>query len=114
MAAHRFKKGHAPAPNPRTGKPGPGPLGRVSLPNELKRRLSEHFAEIGHKAVDIVFREEPATYLKIIASLVPKELFIASMNISPLAELSEDQLLDTIERIRAMKALPANGTTTIR
>lgn len=105
----KFQKGHKPPVNPRTGKSGPAPV-RVNLPNELKRRLSEHFAEIGHRAIDIVFKEDPATYLRIVASLVPKELFIAHANVGPLGELSDEQLLETLEHIRSMKAIPVNGS----
>jgi hypothetical protein len=57
----------------------PGHIGRPAgtrnrLTGDLLKALANDFAAHGEGVVKVVRCEEPATYLKIIASLVPKKL----------------------------------------
>ena len=60
----------------------PGNLGGPGRPLGSKNKLSEyflhelayHFEEHGREAIERVFEDRPGEYLRIIASLVPKEL----------------------------------------
>lgn len=63
----------------KVGNPGgPGrPLGsRNKLSEYFLHELADHFEEHGREAIEQVFRERPGEYLRIIASLIPKELML--------------------------------------
>lgn len=88
-------------PNPATRfKPGEKPPGN-GRPKEARDRLSrafltsfaDDFEKNGVKVIEDVRREEPGTYLKIGASLLPKEIEITN----PMQALSDDKLADAIE-----------------
>jgi hypothetical protein len=65
--------------------------------------LGEHFAEFGKEAIDRVYREEPATYLKIVASLCPRELRVERS--SPFSELTDDELEMMEQTLASARAL---------
>ena len=61
----------------KVGNPGgPGrPLGSKNRLSEFfLNELADHFEEHGREAIERVFEDRPGEYLRIIASLVPKEL----------------------------------------
>jgi len=61
------------------GNPGgPGrPLGSKNKLSEFFLfELADHFEEHGRDAIEQVFRDRPGEYLRIIASLIPKELIL--------------------------------------
>ena len=61
----------------KVGNPGgPGrPLGsRNKLSEYFLHELADHFEQHGKEAIERVCQDSPAEYLRIIASLVPKEL----------------------------------------
>lgn len=98
-------------PKPRAGQFQPGnrlggrPLGSRNRLTEIAlQALGEHFAVHGVAAIDRVYREEPATYLKIVASLLPRSLHVERH--SPFNDLS-DQELDLLQRfLTAQRASP--------
>jgi hypothetical protein len=96
--ATRFQKGHVHSPEAleKIRK-----RSRGTLTKQFIEELAAHFEEHGRGAINIVYREEPATYLKIIASLCPKEFLIEAVN--PLGDLSDDELLTTLDRVRRLK-----------
>jgi hypothetical protein len=89
-------------------KPGQSgnPAGR---PKGSKQRLSENFISAlcqdfethGQAVIDTVRSEKPADYLKIIASIVPKELTVNHNNIE---DMSDEELLDNLEQVRSLAA----------
>ena len=100
-------------------KPGPSgnPAGR---PKGARNKLGEafleamhaDFAEHGVAAITAVREEKPDQYLKVIASILPRDL---NVNINPNAELTDDQL---VERIRSLDAairpfLDSQGTGSV-
>ena len=96
---HRFKPGHAPTPG------GGRPAGsRNKLTNMLLTALVADWEEFGPGAVRIMRVERPAEYCKLVASLVPKELFIQE---SALGDMSDDELVENLAVIRRLRARAA-------
>jgi hypothetical protein len=78
---------------------------RNKLQGSFIDALARSFEKNGEAAIEIVFREKPVEYLKIIASTLPKE-FLMSPD-SPLSELSDDDLNKVIEFARASRKTAA-------
>ena len=88
----RFKPGQS--GNPKGRKAG----SRNALSEAFISALNQDFEKHGVAVIQAVREDDPAAYLKIIASIVPKDL-----NINPgrtLEGLSDDELLDQLEAIR--------------
>ena len=86
---NRFKPGQSGNPK---GRPK-GARSRVS--ESLLEELAQHFETNGKNAIDVVFKERPHDYLKIIASLVPKQMEIDDLRPKLKAEdLTDDQLAE--------------------
>jgi hypothetical protein len=81
------------------GSGGRQPGTRNRLQADFIDALAKSFAENGDAAIRIVFAERPAEYLKIIASVLPKEFLMADG--SPLSELSDADLESVIALARA-------------
>ena len=63
----------------KVGNPGgPGrPLGsRNKLSEYFLHELADHFERYGREAIERVFEDRPGEYLRIIATLIPKELML--------------------------------------
>jgi hypothetical protein len=58
-----------------------------------------HFRQHGKKAIEKVAREQPASYLKILGLLVPREHKVEHRNL--LKELTDEQLEAMIEHLEA-------------
>jgi hypothetical protein len=70
------------------------------LNQEFIQALLLHFREHGKKAIEKVAREQPASYVKILALLVPREMkFEHSQS---LKSMSDEQLDQAIEALKAM------------
>jgi hypothetical protein len=63
--------------------------------------LQEHFAEFGKAAIDIVFKESPRDYLKIIASVLPKEFVLEDGRLEAMGDDELDQYLAEIRRLKS-------------
>jgi hypothetical protein len=79
----------------KTGGRGKGVRNKISM--AFLEALSKHFDEIGHKAIEVVFEERPHEYLKIVASLLPKEFEITE---NKLVDIADDELDAIIEYAR--------------
>jgi len=64
-----------------------------------------HFREHGKKAIEKVAREQPASYVKILALLVPREHKVEHRN--SLKNMTDEQLEQAIEMVKQM--LEARG-----
>ena len=64
-----------------------------------------HFRQHGKKAIEKVAREQPASYLKILGLLVPREHKVEHSN--PLKDLTDEQLEAMIEYIETSLAAQA-------
>jgi catalase (peroxidase I) len=106
---------HAPIPNPTgdqhgrflTGNSGGGR--RKGSRNKLTERfldtIADDFAEHGAEAIAKVRIDDPAMYLKIVGSLLPRELIMQREESPPVdyAELSDEELVEVIDRRRRQK-----------
>jgi hypothetical protein len=63
--------------------------------------LQEHFQEKGHAAIEIVFRENPKEYLKIIASVLPKEFVLED---GRLESMGDEEIAEYLAEIRRIKS----------
>src|SRR5262249_3268524 len=98
--------------NAMTFRPGlsGNPLGnrhhtRHLLNQEFIQALLLHFREHGKKAIEKVAKEQPASYLKILSLLVPREHKIEHSN--PIKDLTDEQLEAMIEYIENSLAAQA-------
>jgi hypothetical protein len=78
---------------------------RHLLNQEFIQALLLHFREHGKKAIEKVAREQPASYLKILALLVPREMKF--QHSQSLKSMSDEQLDQAIEALKAMLESPA-------
>lgn len=89
---------------PTTGRFLPGNSGGGGRPKGARNILGEafltalqvDFAEHGVAAIQAVRADKPDQYLKVIASLMPKEL---NVNVNELDNLSDDQLIARIRNL---------------
>jgi hypothetical protein len=89
-----FKKGNG-------GRPAGA---RNKLQAKFVEALAKDFEEHGAGIINIVRIEQPATYLKIIASVLPKEFQIGATPVDDLTEEETAAALETIRQIREQKA----------
>src|SRR5262245_7288340 len=71
---------------------------RHLLNQEFMQALLLHFREHGKKAIEKVAREQPASYLKILALLVPREHKVEHSNV--IKSLSDQELEAMIEYLK--------------
>jgi len=69
---------------------------RNKLQENFLKALSEDFAEGGIAAIQNMRVEKPGDYVRMVASLMPKQLEIER----PLQEMTDDELTDSIEALR--------------
>lgn len=85
-----FKKGQS-------GNPGGKAVGaRNRLQGKFINTLAEDFETNGKEAIVRMREEEPAQYIRCVASLMPKELEVTK----PLEELTDDELARAITTLK--------------
>src|SRR5215831_7845076 len=85
-----------------SGNPAGRPKGsRHKLSEAFIAALHEDFVQHGACVIQRVREERPADYMKIVASLLPKELHVQS---APLEDMSDDELMDIIALLRSQIA----------
>lgn len=81
-----------------SGNPAGRPKGsRNKLGEDFIRALHEDFSEHGAAAIQAVRAEKPDAYLKVIASLLPRELKVTTET-----EMTDDQLIERIQQLDAI------------
>lgn len=81
-----------------TGNPLGRPKGsRNKLGEAFVAALHDDFQEHGVSVIETVRRDKPDQYLKVIASILPKEL---TVNTNALGEMSDDELAATLLALR--------------
>ncbi len=90
------------------GNPGRPKGARNKLAEAFTQALHDDFMEHGEVAIQTVRAEKPDQYLKVIASLVPKDV---NLNVNNLDELSDAELAERIQSLAAQLApFLAGGT----
>jgi hypothetical protein len=92
------------ARGPMPSSPGRPQGSRNRLQTKFLYDLAEDWEANGAACIRVVRIEDPAKYMTIVAALMPKELQIET---SVLADLSDEDILDALARIRKMKETPA-------
>jgi hypothetical protein len=69
---------------------------RNRLGEDFIAALADDFAKHGAAAIERVRQEKPSGYIKVVASLLPRDV---NLNVRPLDDLSDEQLL---ERLRSL------------
>jgi hypothetical protein len=72
---------------------------RVKLQRKYFDALLADFAEHGAAAIKIMRIEEPSAYIRVIASLMPKELTVTD---NALGDMSDEDLQQLLTRAQAM------------
>lgn len=89
-----------------SGNPSGRPKGaKNKLTDLFLSAIADDFAEHGAEALASVRTQDPASYLKIVGGLIPRELVLQREE-SPAvdyAELSHDELVDLLEAVRKRK-----------
>ena len=102
----QFQKGH-PA-HPKAGRPKGS---RATLSELFLADVQMHWLVNGKSVIDRVAESDPSTYLRVVASILPKEL---NVTVSVLDTMSDDDLLVLLqglrERRRQQQARVIDGT----
>jgi hypothetical protein len=93
--------------------PSPWPSGRgKGHPNKFSKAflhdVSKKWAQHGSDVLEQVRHSDPSTFLRVCASLIPKELLVVTHSTTPVANLSQQELeailvedISVVERLRA-------------
>lgn len=85
-----------------SGNPKGRPLGsRNKLGEEFIAALNEDFQQHGKAAIQKVRNEKPDQYLKVVASIVPKDL---NVNVNNFDGMSDDELRSELRSLAASLA----------
>jgi hypothetical protein len=84
-------------------KASPGRRGaRNRLHADFIVAAQEHFEEVGKKAFEIVYRESPKEYLRIILGVLPREYVLEDGRLDQLGDIELEQYLSEIRRLRSL------------
>jgi len=70
---------------------------RNALGEDFLKALHADFTANGEAAIQSMRAEKPAEYVKVIASILPKEL---NVKIDPIEELTDDELIHRLHALR--------------
>lgn len=80
-----------------SGNPAGHPKGsRVKLSEAFVADLLESWQQRGQDVIARVIHEKPEALLKVVASLMTKDL---NVNVSPLVDLTDEQLIERIRKL---------------
>lgn len=94
-ATERDEKGRWVIPPKSPGRPKGA---RSQLGEDFLKALHDDFETHGVEAIQQCRTEKPVEYVKVIASILPKEL---NVKIDPLEEMTDDELIERIHQLRS-------------
>lgn len=80
------------------GNPGRPKGSRNKLGEAFIAALHDDFIEHGTTVIEAVRSEKPDQYLKVIASILPKDV---NLNVNQMDDMTDDQLVERIRRLDA-------------
>jgi hypothetical protein len=90
------------------GNPGKPKGARHKLTEDFVKAMHDSFVAHGPETIEVVRVEKPDQYLKVIASLVPKDV---NLNVSNVEDLTDAELAERIQSLAATLApFLAGGT----
>ena len=97
---------HPPWKPGQSGNPGGRPMGaRSKLSEKFILALHEDFVEFGPNVVAKVRKERPDVYLKVIASILPRELHMKNESIfDGMPDEQIDEIIGSVRRILATRS----------
>jgi hypothetical protein len=86
----------------KSGNPGGGrPRGsRNRIQRDVIEAFAAHWEKHGAEAIDTVFNERPADYLRFAANFLPKEQILQEFK--PEQELSDDEFVAAMDKLRVL------------
>jgi hypothetical protein len=90
-----------------TGIPGRSVGSRNLIQRKFVAALTKDFEENGEGVIRIVRIEKPAEYLRLIASILPKEYLVSETS---LGDLTDEEVMEALTALR--KARAASDTET--
>ena len=94
-----------------SGNPAGRPKGsRNRLSEEFIAAMCDDFEAHGKSVIETVRAEKPDQYLKVIASIIPKELHVADASLD---DMSDNELIDILATLRSFTS-PDGGKKTER
>jgi hypothetical protein len=81
-----------------SGNPKGRPKGsRNKLGEDFLKAMADAFEEKGRDALDAMIADRPGDFIRVVASLMPKE---TTQSIDPFAELTDEQLAECIRVLK--------------
>ena len=96
-----------------SGNPKGRPKGsRNKFGEDFCRAIAADFEEHGATVLETVRSEDPAAYLRVCASIVPKEL---NVKVDPIAELTDEQLIKRLSQLQqSLRDLGGDSAVVVR
>ena len=95
-----------------SGNPAGRPKGSLNkFGEDFKSALQEHFREHGPDAIHRVWKDEPTQYLKVIATVTPKELNIKH---DAFDGVSDEQIAALVAAARSALGIAEGGGEEVR
>ena len=86
----------------KSGNPRGRPKGsRNKLGEQFLEALTDDFADNGREAIVACRTEKPTEYVKVVASLLPRELLVRK---DPVDELNDQEIADALDSLRGFVA----------
>ena len=98
-------RGVAPSPKGQPATPPPRPVGaRINLGAAFLEAMQADFAEHGVEAIRRLREDKPDQYLRVIASILPKDLSASKTSVE---DMTDDELVGVLSAVRALVAAKA-------
>ena len=81
---------------------------RDKISKDFIAALSASFDKHGEAVIEEVRLEKPTEYLKIIASIVPKEFTVNNVSMS---DMSDEELIERLDQVRSIAAALAGASS---